>query len=68
MVRVPVGVWKAAFKVCPLMGGGSLTKEWFKSRAALKECSNHQVHLGRWTPPVQVLPLCSQMHKFMGVE
>lgn len=55
IVRVPVGVWKAAFKVCPLMGGGSLTNEWSKSRAAL-------------TSPVQVLPLCIQMHKFMGVE
>lgn len=64
MVRIPLGVWKAAFKVCPLLGGG----EWSKSRAALKECSNHEVDLGRWTPPVQVLPLCSQMHKFMGVE
>lgn len=67
MVRAPSGVWKAAFKVCPLLGRGSVTKEWSKSRAAL-ECANHQVDLGRWAPPVHVLPLCSQMHKFMGIE
>lgn len=67
MVGVPSGVWKAAFKVCLLLGRGSVTKEWSKSRAAL-EYSNHQVDLRRWAPSVHVLPLCSQMHKFMGVE
>lgn len=67
MVRIAVGDWKAAFNVCPLMGGGSLTKEWSKSRAALKEYCNYQVDLGRWTS-VQILPLCIQMQKFMGVE